>query len=89
MRQLSLSTQLKVNVQTVAGIVSLLNDYWFSTGQAKLSFLNPWLYKCGPEGLNDITSGSTPGRNTNGFTAIAGWNPVRPPNHFPSHFYVD
>jgi hypothetical protein len=59
----------------VAGIISLLNDYRISNGKAPLGWLNPWLYS---EGLNDITSGSNPGCGTNGFSAIAGWDPVNP-----------
>jgi len=62
LRRPSLSTQLTANVQTVAGIVSLLNDYLLSTHRAPLGFLNPWLYK-------DLLGG-------NGFTAISGWDPV-------------
>ncbi|KAH9068288.1 subtilisin-like protein [Lactarius deliciosus] len=61
---------------TVAGIISLLNDYLISKGSQPLGFLNPWLYGTGRLGLNDIRSGSNPGCNTNGFTAIAGWDPV-------------
>ncbi|KAH9073449.1 subtilisin-like protein [Lactarius deliciosus] len=63
------STQLITNVQTVAGIISLLNDFLLSTGKSPLGFLNPWLF-------NDITSGSNPGCGTDGFSAIAGWDPV-------------
>ncbi|KAH9013551.1 subtilisin-like protein [Lactarius pseudohatsudake] len=61
---------------TVAGIISLLNDYLISKGSPPLGFLNPWLYGTGLPGLNDITSGSNPGCNTDGFSAIAGWDPV-------------
>jgi len=72
------STQLITNVQTVAGIISLLNDYRLSRGRDPLGFLNPWLYTQGLAGLNDITSGSNPGCGTEGFSAIAKWDPVRP-----------
>ncbi|KAH8992289.1 subtilisin-like protein [Lactarius hatsudake] len=61
---------------TVAGIISLLNDYLISRGSQPLGFLNPWLYGSGRPGLTDITSGSNPGCNTDGFSAIAGWDPV-------------
>ncbi|KAH9046862.1 subtilisin-like protein [Lactarius hengduanensis] len=61
---------------TAAGIISLLNDYRISNGKAPLGFLNPWLYGIGLEGLNDITSGSNPGCNTNGFSAVPGWDPI-------------
>ncbi|KAH9162436.1 subtilisin-like protein [Lactarius sanguifluus] len=60
----------------VAGIISLLNDYRISQGRPPLGFLNPWLYGIARAGLNDITSGSNPGCNTNGFPAVVGWDPV-------------
>ncbi|KAH9064054.1 subtilisin-like protein [Lactarius vividus] len=60
----------------VAGIISLLNDYRISQGRHPLGFLNPWLYGIARAGLNDITSGSNPGCNTDGFSAIVGWDPV-------------
>ncbi len=80
------STQLTINVQTVAGVVSLLNDHMLSTGRHPLGFLNFWLYGSGQLGLNDITSGSNPGCNTDGFFAIPGWDPVRPPETLFSSF---
>ncbi|KAH8976516.1 subtilisin-like protein [Lactarius hatsudake] len=62
---------------TVAGIIAMLNDYLISEGKDPLGFLNPWLYSTeGMSGLNDITSGSNPGCDTDGFTAIPGWDPV-------------
>ncbi|KAH8990281.1 subtilisin-like protein [Lactarius akahatsu] len=60
----------------VAGIISLLNDYRISQGRRPLGFLNPWLYGIARAGLNDITSGSNPGCNTDGFPAVVGWDPV-------------
>ncbi|KAH9008551.1 peptidase S8/S53 domain-containing protein [Lactarius hengduanensis] len=60
----------------VAGIISLLNDHRLSQGKPPLGFLNPWLYGGGLNGLNDIVSGSNPGCNTNGFSAVVGWDPV-------------
>ncbi|KAH9160219.1 subtilisin-like protein [Lactarius sanguifluus] len=60
----------------VAGIISLLNDWRISTGQDPLGFLNPWLYGRGLAALKDITEGSNPGCGTDGFSAIAGWDPV-------------
>ncbi|KAH9003761.1 subtilisin-like protein [Lactarius hatsudake] len=60
----------------VAGIISLLNDYRISQDRYPLGFLNPWLYGIARAGLNDITSGSNPGCNTDGFPAVVGWDPV-------------
>ncbi|KAF8264384.1 peptidase S8/S53 domain-containing protein [Lactarius quietus] len=61
---------------TVAGIISLLNDYRITMGRPPLGFLNIWLYGPWSKGFNDITFGSNPGCNTNGFPAKAGWDPV-------------
>ncbi len=80
------STQLTTNTQTDAGIISLLNDRLHSSGRALLGFLNAWLYEVGRTGLNDVTSGSNPGCNTDGFSAITGWDPVRPARFVSLHF---
>ncbi|KAF8267620.1 subtilisin-like protein [Lactarius quietus] len=61
---------------TAASIISLLNDYRISTGRTPLGFLNPRLYGYGRKGLYDVISGSNPGCGTDGFPAIAGWDPV-------------
>ncbi|KAF8260346.1 subtilisin-like protein [Lactarius quietus] len=61
---------------TAAGIISLLYDYLISTDRPPLGFLNPWLYGHLRPAMNDITSGSNPGCNTPGFSAIPGWDPV-------------
>ncbi|KAJ3555486.1 hypothetical protein NM688_g2552 [Phlebia brevispora] len=61
---------------TFAGVISLLNDFRISQGRRPLGFLNPILYTAGVAGFNDITSGSNPGCNTNGFSAGPGWDPV-------------
>ncbi|KAF7979708.1 hypothetical protein HWV62_41050 [Athelia sp. TMB] len=58
-----------------ASIVALLNDELVAAGKSPLGFLNPLLY-ANPSALNDITTGSNPGCNTNGFSAAAGWDPV-------------
>jgi len=65
---------------TFSGIVSLLNDIRFANKKTPLGFLNPLLYQTAvnPQAaaFQDITSGHNPGCGTNGFTAIAGWDPV-------------
>ena len=70
--------RLTVNVQTVAGIVSLLNDFRVSRHGHPLGFLNYLLYGVGSAGLNDIKIGSNPGCGTEGFSAGPGWDPVCP-----------
>ncbi|CAH7671921.1 peptidase S8/S53 domain-containing protein [Phakopsora pachyrhizi] len=61
---------------TFASVIALLNDYSISLGGTSLGFLNPWLYKVGRLGLNDITSGNSCGCGTDGFPAASGWDPV-------------
>ncbi|OJT13117.1 Tripeptidyl-peptidase sed3 [Trametes pubescens] len=60
-----------------ASVISLLNDELAAVGKPPLGFLNPFLYSTGAAALNDITTGSNPGCNTNGFPARAGWDPDR------------
>jgi tripeptidyl-peptidase I len=58
-----------------AATISLINDALITAGKSPLGFLNPFLY-ANPSAFNDITSGSNPGCNTNGFPAKSGWDPV-------------
>ena len=78
LRCLFSTTQLTVDAQTVAGIVSLLNDFRVSQHNPPLGFLNYLLYGEGSEGLNDITDGFNAGCVDMGFPAMPGWDPVRP-----------
>ena len=60
-----------------ASVIALLNDELAKAGKSPLGFLNPLLYSsAGSAALNDVTSGSNPGCNTNGFPAASGWDPV-------------
>jgi tripeptidyl-peptidase-1 len=59
-----------------ASVVALLNDRLIAAGKSPLGFLNPWLYANASRALTDITQGSNPGCNTEGFPATAGWDPV-------------
>ena len=59
-----------------SSILSLVNDALIAAGKKPLGFLNPWLYKQGFAGFNDITSGSALGCNVTGFEAKTGWDPV-------------
>ncbi|KAI9465097.1 hypothetical protein BJY52DRAFT_1393492 [Lactarius psammicola] len=43
---------------------------------ALLRFLNPWQFGLCLTGLSDTTSNPDPGYNTDGFSAISGWDPV-------------
>ena len=59
-----------------ASVIALLNDELAAAGKPPLGFINPLIYSSGGSALNDITTGSNPGCNTNGFPARAGWDPV-------------
>ncbi|KAI5480340.1 hypothetical protein MNV49_000915 [Pseudohyphozyma bogoriensis] len=61
----------------VASIISLINDARLAAGKSALGYVNPTLYSTSIAAtFNDITSGSNPGCGTNGFSAVAGWDPV-------------
>ena len=78
-------TQPTANVQTAAGIIALINDFRIKDGAPPLGFLDPWLYEV-HKSVNDITSGRNPGCNTERFSAIPGWDPVRPARLESFHF---
>jgi tripeptidyl-peptidase-1 len=59
-----------------AGIFTLVNDALIACGKPTLGFLNPWLYKKGFKGLNDVKKGSSHGCNGDGFPVTEGWDPV-------------
>ena len=85
----SSNSRLTANIQVVAAIIALLNDYRISNGRPTLGWLNPWLYSRALPGLNDVTSGSNPGCNTQGFEAITGWDPVRSTSYYFFSFDAD
>ena len=60
------------------GIVGLLNEARLAAGKSSLGYLNQLIYKTlGPNGgFNDVTTGSNPGCDTQGFPAAKGWDPV-------------
>jgi len=58
------------------GVIALINDLRMQQGKGSLGWLNPTLYSSQGSFLTDITSGTNPGCNTNGFEATSGWDPV-------------
>ncbi|KAJ7473313.1 peptidase S8/S53 domain-containing protein [Mycena latifolia] len=61
----------------VASIIALVNDRLIAAGKPVLGFLNPFLYSAaGRAAFTDITSGTNPGCDTDGFSAKVGWDPV-------------
>lgn len=55
-----------------AAILNRINEERLAAGKKTVGFVNPTLYS-NPQVLHDITSGSNPGCNTNGFSAVSGW----------------
>lgn len=58
-----------------AALLTRINDERLKAGKPTVGYVNPTLYK-NPQALHDITVGSNPGCNTNGFAAAKGWDPV-------------
>ena len=58
-----------------AAILNRINEERIATGKKTVGFVNPTLY-ANPQVLHDITTGSNPGCNTNGFSCVTGWDPV-------------
>ncbi|GJJ11860.1 hypothetical protein Clacol_006098 [Clathrus columnatus] len=58
-----------------AAAITALNQIRTSRGEPRLGFASPFMY-LNPDVFNDITQGSNPGCNTNGFPAIPAWDPV-------------
>ncbi|KAJ7710689.1 peptidase S8/S53 domain-containing protein, partial [Mycena rosella] len=60
-----------------ASIFALVNDKLIAAGKPVLGFLNPFLYSAaGRAAFADVTYGTNPGCNTDGFSASTGWDPV-------------
>lgn len=60
---------------SVAGLISVLNDYRHSENKPVLGFLNPLLYSGSVDAaLRDITQGNNYGCDSNGFYAATGWD---------------
>ncbi|KIJ29336.1 hypothetical protein M422DRAFT_188615 [Sphaerobolus stellatus SS14] len=59
----------------LASTFSLLNAQLLAAGKPVVGFLNPFIY-ANTGIFTDITTGNNPGCNTNGFPAVAGWDPI-------------
>lgn len=75
---------------TFASVIALVNDRLIAAGKSPMGFLNPFLYSdAGRASLNDITSGNNPGCSTDGFPAVAGWDPVSISNSYTQYRFFD
>ncbi|QKX58260.1 uncharacterized protein TRUGW13939_05381 [Talaromyces rugulosus] len=71
----SLSGGTSASTPIFAAVINRINEERLWAGKGPLGFLNPSLY-ANPSMLNDIKNGTNPGCNTNGFSAVPGWDPV-------------
>ncbi|KXS95550.1 hypothetical protein AC578_5260 [Pseudocercospora eumusae] len=58
-----------------ASILNRINEERIAAGKKTVGFVNPTLYN-NPGAFHDITVGSNPGCNTQGFAVSQGWDPV-------------
>jgi tripeptidyl-peptidase-1 len=56
-------------------LLNRINEEYLAAGKLTVGFVNPTLYS-NPGVLNDITTCSNQGYNTNGFSASTGWDLV-------------
>jgi hypothetical protein len=49
-----------------------INEQRTAAGKSSVGFVNPTLY-ANPSAFYDITSGTNPGCESNGFAAVSGW----------------
>ena len=72
---LQMSFGTSASAPTFGAVVTMINQERMKVGKGPVGFLNEALY-ANPGMMNDITEGSNPGCNTNGFQAAKGWDPV-------------
>ncbi|KZT63388.1 subtilisin-like protein [Daedalea quercina L-15889] len=61
----------------VAAFLTTINDARIAAGKSTIGFINPTIYSSSFQvAFNDITDGSNPGCDTDGFFAEPGWDPV-------------
>lgn len=58
-----------------AAILNRINEERLAVGKKTVGFVNPTLY-ANPSAFNDITNGTNAGCDTQGFSAVKGWDPV-------------
>ncbi|KAL8276455.1 hypothetical protein RQP46_011157 [Phenoliferia psychrophenolica] len=61
----------------VGGMITLINDARLAVNKSTVGFINPAIYsEAFVPAFNDITEGSNPGCNGDGFNSTIGWDPV-------------
>ncbi|KIJ38024.1 hypothetical protein M422DRAFT_259419 [Sphaerobolus stellatus SS14] len=70
-----LGSSTAASIPIFVSAIAYINAHLAAAKLPPVGFLNPVLYHS-PGAFNDIKKGSNPGCSTNGFPALAGWNPV-------------
>ncbi|CAG8952783.1 hypothetical protein HYFRA_00009028 [Hymenoscyphus fraxineus] len=73
--RIRLSGGTSASAPIFSAVINRLNEARLNAGKSAIGFLNPSLY-ANPGMLNDITNGTNPGCDTEGFRAVKGWDPV-------------
>ncbi|POW04279.1 hypothetical protein PSHT_11314 [Puccinia striiformis] len=61
----------------VASMITMINDARINLGKKPVGFINPAIYSSRfRKAFNDIKNGTNPGCDTEGFSAVPGWDPV-------------
>ncbi|KAF7346770.1 Subtilisin-like protein [Mycena sanguinolenta] len=75
--EFTLSGGTSASAPIFASVVAAINDARIAAGKSPVGFINPALYSPALLGtFNDVTVGSNPGCQTQGFPAAPGWDPV-------------
>ncbi|KAF7346773.1 Subtilisin-like protein [Mycena sanguinolenta] len=73
----ALASGTSASAPIFASIIAAINDARIAAGKSPVGFINPALYSAAlQDAFNDVTVGSNPGCQTQGFLAAPGWDPV-------------
>ncbi|KAL6830938.1 peptidase S8/S53 domain-containing protein [Trichoderma sp. SZMC 28015] len=72
---ITLAAGTSASAPVFAGLITRINSFRLNAGKKPVGFINPVLYQH-PEAFNDVTTGHSSGCNTDGFSAVEGWDPI-------------
>ncbi|KAL6700778.1 peptidase S8/S53 domain-containing protein [Trichoderma pleuroticola] len=72
---ITLAEGTSASAPVFAGLITRINSFRLNAGKKPVGFINPVLYQH-PEAFNDVTVGHSFGCNTDGFSAVKGWDPI-------------
>ncbi|KAL7914962.1 peptidase S8/S53 domain-containing protein [Trichoderma velutinum] len=72
---ITLAEGTSASAPVFAGLITRINSFRLNAGKKPVGFINPVLYRH-PEVFTDVITGSNSGCNTDGFSAVEGWDPI-------------